>query len=109
MKKKVDQKKKREVINIELSWADPEELYELANSEKFYSLLLEESLKAITHALENNDDKAVLFNIFNMSILVEVKKKNFINILKEVEKYFISNEEYERCTELQKLIQKYKL
>ena len=44
-----------------------------------------------------------------MSVIVEVEKIKFKSILKEIEKYFIENEEYERCTELQKLIKKYKL
>ena len=44
-----------------------------------------------------------------MSIVVEVKKTKFKSILLEVEKYFIENEEYERCSELKKLITKYNL
>ena len=109
MKEKTDNKKKREVTMLELSWITQEELYDLANSEKFYSFILEESLSQIVDALENNLDKAELFNIFNMSLIVEVSKRKFKPILKEIEKYFIKNEEYERCTELQKLIEKYEL
>ena len=109
MKKKSDQKNKREVTMLELSWITQEELYDLANSEKFYSFILEESLSAIVDALKNKKDKAELFNIFNMSVIVEVDKIKFKPILKETKKYFIENEEYERCTELQKLIKKYEL
>lgn len=109
MKNKADEKNKREVTMLELSWVTKEELYNLANSEKFYSFILEESLSAIVDALKNKKDKAELFNIFNMSVIVEVEKIKFKSILKEIEKYFIENEEYERCTELQKLIKKYKL
>ena len=62
MKKKPDQKNKREVTMLELSWITQEELYDLANSEKFYSFILEESLTAIVDALENKKSKAELFN-----------------------------------------------
>ena len=41
MKKKSDQKNKREVTMLELSWITQEELYDLANSEKFYSFILD--------------------------------------------------------------------
>ena len=77
MKEKTDNKKKREVAMLELSWLSQEELYDLANSEKFYSFILEESLSQIVDALENNLDKAELFNIFNMSLIVEVSKRKF--------------------------------
>ena len=96
--------KKREVANIELNWGSNEDLLNLVNNKQFYSFILEESLEAIVDALENNKGKAELFNIFNMSIVVEVKKTKFKSILFEVEKHFIENEEYERCSELKKLI-----
>ncbi len=109
MEKKADKKNKREVVNLELCWATQEELFDLANSEQFYSFILEESLSAIVNALENNEPKAELFNIFNMSVIVEVEKAKFKPILNEIKKYFISNEQYERCTELQNLTKKYEL
>lgn len=108
--KKINSKvKKREVANIELNWDNNEDLLNLVNNKQFYSFILEESLEAIVDALENNKGKAELFNIFNMSIVVEVKKTKFKSILLEVEKYFIENEEYEKCSELKKLITKYNL
>jgi len=108
-KKETIENKKREVANIELNWDSREDLLSLVNNKKFYSFILEESLQQIVNALENNLEKAELFNIFNMSVVVEVKKSKFKSILSEIEKHLIENEEYERCSELKKLITKYNL
>lgn len=101
--------KKREVTNIELIWDNQEDLFDLANSPKFTSFVLEESLKSIIAALENGEEKAELFNVFNMSIILEIKKKHFKTVLDKVNQLFILDEEYERCNQLKKLITKYKL
>lgn len=101
--------KKREVTNIELIWDNQEDLFELAESSKFTNFVLEESLKAIISALENNEEKAELFNVFNMSIILEIKKEHFKTVLDKINSLFILNEEYERCNQLKKLISKHKL
>ena len=44
-----------------------------------------------------------------MSIILEIKKLQFKPILRKINKHFITNEEYERCNELKKLITKYEL
>lgn len=100
---------KREVTFIELSWDSQEDLDELANSEAFQHFILEESLKAIIDALENNKPTAELFNIFNMSVIVEIQKPQFKIVLNKLTEKFVGDEEYERCAQLKKLIKKYKL
>ncbi len=100
---------KREVTYIELTWEDNEDLLNLANSEQFSHFILEESLKAIIDALKNKKPKAELFNIFNMSVIIEINKPQFKDVLNKINEMFIQNEEYERCTQLSNLITKYKL
>lgn len=111
MNEKKDKKmtEKREVTFIELSWDSQEDLADLVNSEQFTNFILEESLKAIIDALKNEKQTAELFNIFNMSVIVEIEKPQFKTILHKINRKFLGNEEYERCAELSKLIKKYEL
>lgn len=111
MDEKKDKKmtEKREVTHIELTWDDQEDLLSLANSEQFSHFILEESLKAIIDALKNEKTVAELFNIFNMSVIIEINKSQFKDVLNRINGMFIQNEEYERCTQLANLIKEYKL
>lgn len=108
-KDKMNKVSKREVINIELDWDNDQDLIDLSDNIEFVDFILEESLKAIVDALKNDKDKAELFNIFNMSVIIELKKSQFKTVLKQINKMLIRNEEYERCSEMQKLTKKYKL
>tara|TARA_R110001592_G_scaffold58417_4_gene176961 strand:- start:844 stop:1188 length:345 start_codon:yes stop_codon:yes gene_type:complete len=108
-KDKMDKVVKREVVNIELDWDNEQDLIELGDNETFVDFILEESLKAIVDALKNNKEKAELFNIFNMSVIIELKKPQFKEVLKRVNHMLIKNEEYERCNELKKLLKSYKI
>ena len=100
---------KREVTHIELTWDNVDDLVELSNNDEFRPFILEESFKAITHALNSNLDKAELFNIFNMSVIVEIHYPQFKSVLSKINCLFLENEEYERCDKLKKLIKKHKL
>lgn len=106
---KMNKVSKREVINIEIDWDNEEDLIGLSDNEIFVDFILEESLKAIVDALKNNKDKAELFNVFNMSVIIELKKSQFKTVLNKITDMLIKNEEYERCSELQKLIEKYEI
>lgn len=111
MDEKKDKKmtEKREVTYIELTWEDNEDLLSLAESEQFTHFILEESLKAIIDALDNDKSTAELFNIFNMSVIIEINKSQFKTVLDKINDMFVKNEEYERCAQLSKLIKKYQL
>ena len=108
-KDKMDKVVKREVVNIELDWDNEQDLIELGDNEVLVDFILEESLKAIVDALKNNKEKAELFNVFNMSVIIELKKPQFKTVLEKVNRMLIKNEEYERCNELKKLIKKHNL
>ena len=99
----------RSIPFIELTWDNNKELLELASQESFTNYILEESLVAIIDALESEKSKAELFNIFNLSVIIEIEKSQFKTVLNKINDMFISNEQYEKCTKLKKLIKKYKL
>jgi hypothetical protein len=99
----------REIPFIELTWEDSEDLMSLATSSQFSDFILEESLMAITDALENNKTTAELFNIFNLSVIIEIERPHFKGVLNTINDMFITHEQYERCTELKKLITKFKI
>ena len=108
--KDIDSKdEKREAIYIEINWDTPEDLSDLANSREFQNFILEETLTSIVNALENSLNKAELFNIFNMSVILEIEKSQFKVVLEKINSYLIREEEYERCTQTQNLIKINKL
>ena len=108
--KDIDSKdEKREAIYIEINWDTPEDLSDLANNREFQNFILEETLTSIVDALENNLSKAELFNIFNMSVILEIEKSQFKVVLEKINSYLIREEEYERCTQIQNLIKITKL
>ena len=108
--KDIDSKdEKREAIYIEINWDTPEDLSDLANSREFQNFILEETLTSIVNALENSLNKAELFNIFNMSVILEIEKSQFKVVLEKINSYLIREEEYERCTQIQNLIKINKL
>ena len=108
-KDKMDKTVKREVINIEIDWDSEEDLIGLSDNETFVDFILEGSLKAIVDALRNKKTKAELFNVFNKSVIIELKRSQFKTVLNRITDMVIRNEEYEKCSELQKLIKKYEI
>jgi hypothetical protein len=81
-------------------------LEELLNMSEFISTITEKSLGVIKYALEENKDKIRLFNIINLGIYVEIDKSNYKGILQKIMSYYSELEEYEMCSEVEKLIKK---
>jgi hypothetical protein len=106
-KEKVTQK--REATGIEIIYNNSEDLKKLSNREEFVSFILEDSFKTIEIALENNLDKVELFNIFNLSLVVEIEKPNYKNVLNSLIKYYISEENYEKCALIKHIIKQYEI
>jgi|TARA_R100000482_G_C5130891_1_gene151814 hypothetical protein len=106
---KEDKKMEREAVFIEIDWENQEDLIELSKSPKFKDFVLKESYKAIVYALKNNLPKAELFNIFNLSVIVEINRSQFKKPLKKMMQMLIEEERYEACNKLKKLIEKYEL
>jgi RNA processing factor Prp31 len=101
-----NKKKEREVTHIELIWEDQEDLINLRDSEEFSTFILEKSYEAISKAIEDNLETVDLFNIFNMSLIVELDKSNYKPVLERIRDLYQESEAYEECAKITKLIDK---
>jgi hypothetical protein len=99
---------KREVTKIEIAYRDKNDLKDLSNSKEFQSLIMEDSFKGIKEAISKKWKKVELFNIINLSVIIEIKSSSFSSALKKISKYFELMEEYERGAEIKQLINKIK-
>ena len=72
--KNTSNENEREATYIELVWDNKQDLIDLESNETFSNFVLLKSYVAIENAIENNLDKVELFNIFNMSIIIELDK-----------------------------------
>ena len=96
--------KKEKPTMLEILYNDGEDLKELATKEEFREFILKDSFRTIKKAIDNNLDKVELFNIFNLSLIVELDKSNYKSALENITKHYIEDENYEACSSIQKLI-----
>ena len=106
MEEKIPNNIEGEAIYIELVWDSIQDLIDLQSSEHFTNFILLKSYDAVTKAIKDNSDKVELFNIFNMSLIVELEKKNYPLVLNKLIEYFVSIEDYEECGKIKTLINK---
>lgn len=99
-------RKNQEGTYIELVWEDKQDLIDLSNETVFTNFVLRESYKTVKKAINNNLSKVELFNIFNLSIVVEVEKHHYPSILEKVMNLYVLDEDYEECSKIKKLIKK---
>jgi hypothetical protein len=97
---------KREITNIELVYGSKEDLIGLASKEQFVEFILEDSLSTITKAINENLENVELFNILNLSLIVELDKLNYKNVLGRILQHYVEVEDYDKCIEIQSLINK---
>tara|TARA_R110000787_G_scaffold77563_4_gene170345 strand:- start:1130 stop:1450 length:321 start_codon:yes stop_codon:yes gene_type:complete len=88
---------------LEIVYNDSEDLKKLATREEFRQFIIEDSLKTIKNAIENNLDKVELFNIFNLSLVIELEKSNYKSVLDKITEYYVKEENYEMCNSIKKL------
>ena len=93
---------------LEILYNDGEDLKELATKEEFREFILKDSLRSIQKAIKNNLNRVELFNIFNLSLIVELDKSNYKSVLENISKHYIEDENYEICSSINKLIKKIK-
>ena len=93
---------------LEIVYNDGEDLKELATKEEFRTFILKDSLKSIEKAIKDNLNKIELFNILNLSLIIELEKSNFKSVLQNISKHYIEDENYEMCSAINKLIKKIK-
>jgi len=99
---------KEKITMLEILYNDGEDLKELATKEEFREFILKDSLKSINKAIKNNLNKVEFFNIFNLSLIIELDKSNYKNVLENISKHYIEDENYEMCSSINKLIKKIK-
>lgn len=98
------QEKEREMTKLEISYEDPKDLDHLAQNKEFISIILQRAYKEIKHAIENKEDKVRLFNVANLSLIVELKRENYNKVLTKVLDYYEQQEDFEECTKIQNLL-----
>mgnify|MGYP003629428740 CR=1 FL=1 len=98
-----------EATSIEIIYNDSEDLKKLSSREEFIQFILEDSFKTIEKALKNNLDKVELFNIYNLSLVVELKKSNYKNVLNSLIEHYVTEENYEKCLLIKSIIKKYEI
>jgi len=91
---------------IELVWSSTQDLIDLQSNEEFSDFVLLKSYGTIKKSIEDKLDTAELFNIFNMSIIIELDRKNFYIALQKITEYFLKIEDYEECRKIKTLIDK---
>jgi hypothetical protein len=101
------EKKKDEVFSINIIYNNSENLKELSNDETFSNLVLEKALEAIEKAIKNKKNKCDLFNIKNLSLIVEIDKKQYKSALLTISEYYSNIEDYDTCIKIQNLINEY--
>lgn len=106
MEKETKNKKEKLITHIEITWDDQQDLIDLGNSEEFTNFILIKSYEAIEKAIEDNLPKVDLFNIFNLSLIVELERKHFKSVLEKITNVFLEDENYEECSKIKKLIEK---
>lgn len=102
MDKEID----REITPIEITYNTKNDLDELASNSSFKSFILKRTLREIEFALENNLEKIEIFNIFNLSLIIELERKNFKSVLNKIIDSYIKEEDFEKCNQVKQLIEK---
>ena len=91
---------------IELIYDDRKELLKLSEKSEFCEFTLNDSLKAIKKAIKYKLSKVSLFNIANLSIVIELDKSQYKTVLTRIEKHYAGVEDFEKCIEIKNLIDK---
>jgi len=103
MGEKVKEIKKSPTL-IEIIYNDRLDLKKLSSREEFRIFIREDSLKTIEGAITRGLKKVELFNIFNLSLIVELDRSNFKSVLENIINYYIEDEDYEMCNHIKHLI-----
>jgi hypothetical protein len=106
MKEETKSNEKIEVTHIEIVWEDSEDLVELSTTELFSNFILEKTYKSIQKAIDENLESIELFNVFNLSIIVELNRPDFKSVLEKIKNLYVTQEDYEECNKIMNLIKK---
>ena len=73
--------------NLELIYDEVEDLQKFYENPDFVKYVLGWSVELIEEAIEGKKNKVEIFNIVNLSLIVEVKRNQFPNIIQNVLNY----------------------
>lgn len=89
---------------IEIVYNNSSDLKKLASRDEFVTFIITDSLKSIEKAIKEGKEKVELFNIYNLSLIIELNRSNFGSVLNNITKYYIEEENYEMCNRIKDLI-----
>lgn len=98
--------KERTPTNLELFFIDQKDLEEMTSNEAFHNFVKKEAYESIKYALENDLETISVFNLWNLGYLVNINKKDFKVILEGVLTFYETEEDYDECSTITKLINK---
>ena len=98
--------KKSPPHSIELIYDEVEDLKKLSENPNFPKHILESSVELIKEAIEGTRNKVEIFNIVNLSLIVEIKRSQYPIIIQKLIDIYVEEEDYDKCAELQILIEK---
>lgn len=101
-----DIKPKKDIINLQIEYESEEDLELISENEEFTTLALQQSLDIILQAIEDKKDKVELFNIINLSLIVEIDSTQYSAVLKKIQEYYSQIEDFNKCIEIQNVINK---
>jgi hypothetical protein len=99
-------KTKKGIINLQISYNDKEDLEAISNNEDFIAFALQQSLDVVLQAIEDDKPKVELFNIVNLSLIVEIDSTQYIPTLKKIQEHYSQLEDFDKCIEIQDVISK---
>lgn len=94
---------KRVVPNLYIASNDDEELDTLQNNPHFKDVIFNCVILGIEDALKNKKKEALLVELNSSGNYVSIPQDKWETSLSNAEKYFIGLEEYETCSDIQKL------
>ena len=95
---------KRKIPLMSFEYDEWEDLQHLVFDDNFISPIIRYTLEAIKYSVKNKLNKAELFIVDNLFLVVELPKSEFLNALKRILKHYEKEEDYAECVEIQNLI-----
>ena len=77
-----------------------------ASLKRVKTLSLENTLSSIESGIKNKSDKIELYDVINLSLIIELKRENFTKVLTTISDFYQEEEDYEMCAKIQKLKKK---
>ena len=102
----MSQPKKRRIPILNIYYNNLDELDTLTREESFQKFVDDTTWEAIKEGLSHNEKTVKLFEIERTGKFISLKRNNWEKFLKKMNKKFEHDEQYEKCTECLKMIEK---